>query len=997
MAAAEAVANGGVRGFLYGDTAVNETDFGPCFAAAKSFAAFVSEHRYLFGPERTRVADIALLYSIPHFLWISDSSLSVTFDYRGIPSSDIFTGFARVLEDNHRLYEVLICDHPSFSSFHQLSKLGQFRVAILPLVSAISDADVAVISQWTRAGGVLCLVDRNYTGSRDENYVRRPVGAFESLIRDPGEGKVTILRDELYRFAFRGDQDKIDEMAILSAITPPQPPVLRTAGLPRTVWVNAWRHSAGPMHSITFVNYDGNATSNLLHPVQAQVGFTLLCTDNSRSKCSAIQQAHLVTFDVNGTSRGPIALPFNATASRSGTLLSAHLPPRTISVLAVVVFSAVDELPLRAAAAQARKWLVRLSIAARSRGIDRQDYQTAIGAATRDLDAIQCVGTNCSSKCSNCSAAAFAQMADSFKLAVKNVTRFVETLRENRTASTLTAAGRADIRLLASATDSSRAAGWAALTNSQLYDAQRGYGWLAPLPKIATVAAVSSSSPDMLSAVHLSAEVPATFRLDLPHGLPSTFYDSGTGCSLVTIFTGSFDQSREVTTTAIRVTITPSDGSADTATLSLPGELIFSGDIAARTFRVLHGGGTASINITLYSPAHGSFYGDGYGEGLLTDMWLLNGVTVSASCSADGMAAVPAEGRYYLKRSEALAAAQLTDFGVVGPFTDDHFVARTTVFGPEFDRWNYSLPVTGAGANGSKTSLRWARATVRTSQGGPPTPLRLEQTNRTNLVTFLSTNIMMGVFLDDHDIFEAGLETWRRLVPAYVYLPSQDGPLPNGVKVKVKEGQAEGSSQQVSPVDRRKPSSYCNEKLGPGAVCPNCAAVNAAETAWHQGVDLYAEQQERLLAGLELAASYLLRNDGDGNSQDDDGMEAPDLPCAEHQVWGANVTFPMWEVAYNHYAGRRGIALPNTERLLARSRPMAAAYHGAWETVTHFGQQHQPVARAQPESRGSFGSELLLEDRLSTGLHLEEFQSNIQVVPGQWYRLVIKAMHLSWE
>ena len=33
--------------------------------------------------------------------------------------------------------------------------------------------------------------------------------------------------------------------------------------------------------------------------------------------------------------------------------------------------------------------------------------------------------------------------------------------------------------------------------------------------------------------------------------------------------------------------------------------------------------------------------------------------------------------------------------------------------------------------------------------------------------------------------------------------------------------------------------------------------INSAETAFHQGVDLYAEEQERLIAGAELHASLL--------------------------------------------------------------------------------------------------------------------------------------------
>jgi hypothetical protein len=91
IAAAEAVGGGGVKGLIYGDSAVNDTSFGDCYSAARNFASFITGSRHLFGPDRVKIADIALFYSVPHRLWIQDSSLSVSFDYRGIPSNDIIT------------------------------------------------------------------------------------------------------------------------------------------------------------------------------------------------------------------------------------------------------------------------------------------------------------------------------------------------------------------------------------------------------------------------------------------------------------------------------------------------------------------------------------------------------------------------------------------------------------------------------------------------------------------------------------------------------------------------------------------------------------------------------------------------------------------------------------------------------------------------------------------------------------------------------------------
>jgi len=45
----------------------------------------------------------------------------------------------------------------------------------------------------------------------------------------------------------------------------------------------------------------------------------------------------------------------------------------------------------------------------------------------------------------------------------------------------------------------------------------------------------------------------------------------------------------------------------------------------------------------------------------------------------------------------------------------------------------------------------------------------------------------------------------------------------------------------------------------------------------------------------------------------------------------------MWEIAFNHYKNRLGLALPLTEKLITTQiRSSSGIYkHMAWETVTH--------------------------------------------------------------
>ena len=74
--------------------------------------------------------------------------------------------------------------------------------------------------------------------------------------------------------------------------------------------------------------------------------------------------------------------------------------------------------------------------------------------------------------------------------------------------------------------------------------------------------------------------------------------------------------------------------------------------------------------------------------------------------------------------------------------------------------------------------------------------------------------------------------------------------------------------------------------------------VDAAETARQQGVDLYAEQGERIMAALEYQAQFLPPN----SAKPPENLEF-------------NV-HPTWEIAYNHFHDRLGKSLPRSAAVL---------------------------------------------------------------------------------
>jgi hypothetical protein len=94
-------------------------------------------------------------------------------------------------------------------------------------------------------------------------------------------------------------------------------------------------------------------------------------------------------------------------------------------------------------------------------------------------------------------------------------------------------------------------------------------------------------------------------------------------------------------------------------------------------------------------------------------------------------------------------------------------------------------------------------------------------------------------------------------------------------------------------------------------------ASDICEMAWNQGENLYAYDNNRLLAGFEYVAKY------------NQGEDVPNIPynnCnnVNQQVigqGGRGGDRPTWEKIYNHYTNRMGIKVPYSEKFAAKLRP----------------------------------------------------------------------------
>lgn len=179
--------------------------------------------------------------------------------------------------------------------------------------------------------------------------------------------------------------------------------------------------------------------------------------------------------------------------------------------------------------------------------------------------------------------------------------------------------------------------------------------------------------------------------------------------------------------------------------------------------------------------------------------------------------------------------------------------------------------------------------------------------------------IGIGVFLNDTTVYNKAVSIWRGRVPAYVYLTS-DGPLPKSPPGSSKDTRDElvdywqGQSTFVDGLAQETCRDFGHTGWGLEA------AAHVAETAWIQGLNLYAEMRDRMLKALEFHANYEL------------GASVPSWLCGGTLDTGLG---PTLEVVHNHYRNRTDTRVPKTLQVIQAGRPWGADHFIAWETLTH--------------------------------------------------------------
>lgn len=193
--------------------------------------------------------------------------------------------------------------------------------------------------------------------------------------------------------------------------------------------------------------------------------------------------------------------------------------------------------------------------------------------------------------------------------------------------------------------------------------------------------------------------------------------------------------------------------------------------------------------------------------------------------------------------------------------------------------------------------------------------------------------IAIAVYNDDKVNFDRAVARWRVRAPAWSYL-AKDGAQPisppggGTLSASAMKGLWDDPTKYVDGISQETCKDFPGGTTtgGMGHMQYGLAAlINAAETARIQGVDLFKDEQQRLVTTLEFHAKYLNSLGTTPSSLCESGMNKLTID-------------PMWEVAYNAYANVLGQSLPESKKVVASQRASGKVlvdHHMVWEVLTH--------------------------------------------------------------
>ena len=213
------------------------------------------------------------------------------------------------------------------------------------------------------------------------------------------------------------------------------------------------------------------------------------------------------------------------------------------------------------------------------------------------------------------------------------------------------------------------------------------------------------------------------------------------------------------------------------------------------------------------------------------------------------------------------------------------------------------------------------------------------------IASFVDSTMQIGVALSDKATFDLACLRWRRVVPSLFYLKSDVNPYPNlqGLPIVPPWTQWDKPTTTAASIK----SAWGNPTSWPNGLefeqfrdfhhtsMSFAAVANAAETAWHQGVKLWDEEQTRIVTAVELATGFIYDCWVNGNNP------PAGWPFAGTATGYATATQrATWEIVFNHYNGRKKIPMPNCQKVLEQyTRPSTwnIDLHNVCDQLTHQG------------------------------------------------------------
>jgi hypothetical protein len=198
-----------------------------------------------------------------------------------------------------------------------------------------------------------------------------------------------------------------------------------------------------------------------------------------------------------------------------------------------------------------------------------------------------------------------------------------------------------------------------------------------------------------------------------------------------------------------------------------------------------------------------------------------------------------------------------------------------------------------------------------------PAMMQMSYWNGNVDLTQIDALLSIAVFLEDETAWNEGIRRLTLRLPAYFYL-SSDLPSVRSYANGTYNWSAANKCAPVQWVDGlMQETCRDNGHHGQFAIA---AALEALETAYLQGVDLYTPNQERMVDAMELLAKQL-------NTKDMQGT------CAGAVTEDRYNTL---EVGYNHYHNRKGIDMPITQaEITAELRNGSQQFNMFHETLTN--------------------------------------------------------------